>query len=284
MKRHSLLKAALAAALLLLPMSAIRARVGAGDEAVNQGNGAAEGKLQIPEKLPELWDLVLQKQSALGEIIRAKELDRVHGTAFEIRDLVQATPGKSGGLSADNWRKLNESVGQVVSTTKLLDEYAGGWDQAKVEEQAARLGKLLTHVASLYPPSSLGSGRAAAGPHGGAVVTSGAYRLELVAARGELSLFVLNPASQAVSADKMTAMAMAGPKAETYVPMEMAGDHFSGKLTVPKTGAIRVTVMVAAADQNLVGYFVVSDQGVTAEESAGEGHAAGSAGAFEHGR
>ena len=281
---HHLLKLPFAAALLMLPMGVLRAEDGAGQEAGAHEYGDAEGKLQIPEKLPDLWSLVLEKQYALEKIVRAKDLDRVRGTVFEIRDLVQAVPGKSGGLSADNWRKLNESVGQIESTIKLLDEHAGAWDQARVEEQAARLGKLLAYVTGLYPPGSLGSGRAAAGPHGGAMVTSGAYRLELVAARGELFLFVMNPADQVVSTGKMTAMAMAGPKAEAHVPMELVGDHFAGKLTVPKTGAIRVTVMVAATDQNLLGYFVVSDGGVTAEESVGEGHAAGSAGAYEQGK
>jgi hypothetical protein len=285
MKPHHLLMAALAAVLLLLlPTIAIRAEDSLRQETGRRGYGEAREKLQIPEKLPELWKLVLEKQAALSQIIRAKELDKVHEMAFQIRDLVQSVPGKSGGLSTDNLRKLNESVEQVESTTKLIVEYAGGWEQAKVEEQAVRLGELLARISNLYPAGSLGSGRAAAGPHGGAVVTSGAYRLELMAARGGLSLFVMDPASRTVSIDKMSAMAMAGPKAETHVALEAAGDHFAGRLVVPKTGAIRVTVMVASVSQDLVGYFVVSDQGVVEEERAGEGRVAEAGLAYGRGR
>jgi hypothetical protein len=262
-----LITALLAAAVPLLPRSAVRAEAGTGQE--------AEETLKIPEKLPELWNLVHDKQAALGEIINAKALDKVHVTAFQIRDLILAMPDKSHSLSADNQNKLNESAARVGDVAKLLDEYGDGGDQAKVQEQAARLGKLLTYVESLYPAGTLGSRRAVAGPHGGAVVTSGAYRLELVSAQGELSLFVLNPANQAAPIEKMTAMAMAGAKAETHVALQAAGDHFTGKFTVPKTGSILVNVTVSSADQNLEGHFVVSEKGVMAQASAGEGHKAG---------
>ena len=265
MKLHHMLLTALAAALSLLPMSAVRAEESTGHEAEKPGHGETEEKLQIPEKLPDLWTLVLQKQATLGQIIKAKELDKVHVTAFQIRDLVQAMPGKSGSLSAENQKKLNESAGRVADVAKLLDEYGDGAEQAKVEEQAGRLGKLLAYVASLYPVGALGSGHAAAGPHGGAVVTSGSYRLELVAAQGGLTLFVMNAANQTVPIDKMSAMAMAGPRAETHVPLERAGDHFIGKLTVPKAGSTLVNVMVASGDQNFEGSFVVSEKGVAVQ-------------------
>jgi hypothetical protein len=262
MKLHIVLLTGLTAVLLtaavsLLPRSAVRAEAGTGQE--------AEETLKIPEKLPELWNLVHDKQAALGEIINAKALDKVHVTAFQIRDLVLAMPDKSHSLSADNQKKLNESVARVGDVAKLLDEYGDGGDQAKVEEQAARLGKLLTYVESLYPVGALGAKRAAVGPHGGAVVASGSSRLELVTAKGELSLFVLNPANQAVPIDKMTAMAMAGAKAETHVPLQAVGDHFTGKFTVPKAGSILVNVTVSSAGQNIEGHFVVSDKGVTAK-------------------
>jgi hypothetical protein len=260
MKLRNLILTAMAA-LSLLPSAAVRAEEGTGHEADKPGHDETEETLQIPQKLPDLWTLVLQKQAALGEIIKAKELDKVHVTAFQIRDLVQAMPGKSGTLPAESLKKLSESAGRVADVAKLLDEYGDGGDQAKVEEQAGRLGKLLAYVAGLYPAGALGSGRAAAGPHGGVVVTSGSHGLELVAANGELTLFVLNAANQTVPTDKLSAMAMAGPKAETHVSMVAVGDHFVGKLAVPKGGTVAVNVMVSSADLNLDGSFVVSEKG-----------------------
>lgn len=265
MKLPFVIMTGLAAALSLVPISAPRAEEGAGHAAGKPGPGEAEERLQIPEKLSDLWNLVLEKQAALGEIIKAKELDKVHVAAFQIRDLVQTMPERTHVLPAELQKKLQESAGRIADVAKLLDEYGDGGDQAKVEEQTASLGKLLTYVESLYPAGALGSKKPAAGPHEGAVATSGSRRLELVVAKGELSLFVLNSANQAVPLDTMTAMAMAGAKAETHVPLQVAGDHFTGKLTVPKTGAILVNVTVSSAGQNLEGRFVVSEKGATAK-------------------
>jgi hypothetical protein len=75
----------------------------------------------------------------------------------------------------------------------------------------------------------------------------------------------MNAANQTVPIDKMSAMAMAGPRAETHVPLERAGDHFIGKLAVPKAGSTLVNVMVASGEQNFEGSFVVSEKGVAVQ-------------------
>ena len=285
MRNHRMLMNGLVALVILSPIGAARAGESEEKEAGEAGHAAAKATLQIPDKLPDLWYLVLEKQMKLDQIIAAKELDKVHVAAFEIRDLVQAMPGKTQGFSPESQKKLAESAGRVGDVAKLLDQYGDAADEAKTKDQAARLGTLIKYVESLYPKGALGSRRPAAAPHGGAVAGPGpSNRLELVATHGALSLYVLDSANRTLAIDKMKAVAEieVEGKEGTAVPLAAAGDHWTGAVTIPKGGSVILEVAVTSAGKRVEGHFVVSEKGAAVREGEEEGEEP-EAGEHEHG-
>lgn len=282
MRNHRTLVAGLAAFALLAPIGVARSS----EEAGEAGHAAAKETLQIPDKLPDLWYLVLEKQMRLDQIIAAKQLDKVHVAAFEIRDLVQAMPGKTQGFSAENQKKLAESAGRVGDVAKLLDQYGDAADEAKTKDQAARLGTLIKYIESLYPKGTLGDRRPAAAPHGGVIVGSApSNRLELVSTKGVLSLYVLDPAGRTLPIDKMKASAEVEVegKAGTAISLAAAGDHWTGTVTFPKGGSVILEVEVSSVGKSTHGRFVVSEKGAAAWEGKEEGGEKEEAGEHEHG-
>ena len=114
-----------------------------------------EGEAKIPATLGGIWGEVQEHQEQLEKIIADKKLDKVHVAAFEIRDMVNAMPAKSGKLDAEKLAKLKANVKFVESLAKRLDESGDANDQAATEANLKKLQGILKSIASLYPPEDL---------------------------------------------------------------------------------------------------------------------------------
>jgi len=119
------------------------------------GHGEKEKPAKAPDTLGGVWHAIKEKQSTLDQIIKDKKLDQVHKTAFAIRDLAKLLPDKSKDLSAENQKKLKDSVDRIAEIAKLLDQYGDANNQANTEAQDKRLDTLLDFVEKLYPADAL---------------------------------------------------------------------------------------------------------------------------------
>ena len=118
-------------------------------------HGHKEGKATIPNTVGGIWDEVKEHEEQLGKIISEQKLDKVHEVAFEIRDLVNAMPGKSKDLPADTLAKVKSNAKFVADLAKRLDESGDAKNQAGTESTFKKLQGILKTIASLYPPDAL---------------------------------------------------------------------------------------------------------------------------------
>lgn len=142
---------ALAAGLVVAPGSSI------GEEEHGSHHGMAEKAKPAagPETLGGVWQTVKARESDLSNLIRAKDLGKVHEVAFAIRDLVAALPEKSGQLSAEQQAKLRGNVKYVATLAERLDTTGDSKDQAGTEAGFKQLQSVLAAIEKLYPPGAL---------------------------------------------------------------------------------------------------------------------------------
>ena len=81
----------------------------------------------IPATAGEIFTAVDAKLADLDKTIAAKALDKVHATAFEIRDLLLALPEKTT-LSEPEKKALDASLGRIKQQAGLLDKYGDAGD------------------------------------------------------------------------------------------------------------------------------------------------------------
>jgi len=118
-------------------------------------------KTKIPNTAPEIWKEVLTQQEALSAIIKEKKLSEVHKTAFTIRDLVNALPGKSKELSAEKLERVQSAGKQVEKLASSLDETGDANDQPGTEANFKKLQGVLKLIEAQYPVGILGAKEAA---------------------------------------------------------------------------------------------------------------------------
>ena len=108
-----------------------------------------------PEMLAGVWQDVKARETELQGLIRAKELSKVHETAFAIRDLVAAMPAKSAQLGADQQKKLAGNVKFVATLAERLDTSGDAGDQTATEANFKQLQSVLKSIEALYPAEQL---------------------------------------------------------------------------------------------------------------------------------
>ena len=82
----------------------------------------------------------------LDKTIAAKALDKVHVTAFAIRDLLLTLPEKTGSLPAEGKNTLTASLGKIKQQAGLLDKYGDAGDLAQT---TAVFGKLKEEIVKI---------------------------------------------------------------------------------------------------------------------------------------
>ena len=110
---------------------------------------------KIPNSLGAIWHEVKEHQEELQNVIKAKQLAKVHEIAFHIRDLVNAMPAKSANLAAENLSKVKSYAKFVATLAGRLDESGDANDQAGTEENYKKLADILKNVEAQYPAGAL---------------------------------------------------------------------------------------------------------------------------------
>lgn len=123
--------------------------------AAEKGHAEKKEKVKIPGTLPAIWTAVQKERAALDAVIKAKNLKDVHHHAFAIRDLVNAMPGKSKMLSADDKKKLDKGVKTVAKLAADLDDAGDSNNQAKTEAGQKKLETVLKAIEAVYPKGAL---------------------------------------------------------------------------------------------------------------------------------
>ena len=106
-------------------------------------------QLAIPATPGEILAAVDAQLAELDKTIAAKALDKVHVTAFTIRDLLLALPEKTGDLAAPGKAALAAGLGKIKQQAGLLDKYGDAGDLAqttavfgKFKEEIARIKQI----------------------------------------------------------------------------------------------------------------------------------------------
>ena len=90
-------------------------------------------QVTIPTTVGEILAAVDGQVASLEKTIAANELDKVHVTAFEIRDLLLALPAKTSGLSGQGKTTLKSSLGKIKQQADLLDKFGDSKDLAQTK-------------------------------------------------------------------------------------------------------------------------------------------------------
>jgi hypothetical protein len=141
----------LAAGLLVVPGPIL-----AGEEDGAHREMPAKGKpVAGPETAGGILQAVKAREGELDNLIKAKELGKVHEVAFAIRDLVAGLPEKSGQLSAEQQAKLKGNVKYVATIAERLDAAGDAKNQGATEAGFKQLQSVLGAIEGLYPPEAL---------------------------------------------------------------------------------------------------------------------------------
>jgi hypothetical protein len=114
-----------------------------------------EEKTKIPDTIQAVWKDIHMHHMELADVVKSKELDKVHVHAFAIRDLVNALPDKSKDLPEDKLAKVKTNAKYVEDLAKRLDESGDGKDQAATEANLKKLDGILKTLEAQYPPDAL---------------------------------------------------------------------------------------------------------------------------------
>ena len=134
MKMKTLLAMGLCAAIGFTGLTATTASAQEGHE-----HKAGE-KAKIPDTVEGIWKEIHEHHAELKEIVEKKQLEKVHETAFEIRDLAKALVPKA---PADKKTQVEGTVKNIAKLAEDLDASGDAKDQAKTEANLKKLDGLL---------------------------------------------------------------------------------------------------------------------------------------------
>ncbi len=105
-----------------------------------------EAKVQIPDTVDGIWKEIKMHHQELADVIKAKELSKVHEHAFAIRDLVKALPAKT---NPEHKKPIELMVKKISQIATDLDKYGDAGDQAKTEANLAKMDDALKKTEDL---------------------------------------------------------------------------------------------------------------------------------------
>ena len=112
---------------------------------------AAEAPVVIPATAAEIWKAIDMHIKELHADIDKGVVRNAHQHAFAIRDLVQALPTHSAGLSPDAIAKVTEQSKFVDTLAKRLDETGDANDKPGTVANFTKLGGVLKTIRANYP-------------------------------------------------------------------------------------------------------------------------------------
>lgn len=104
-------------------------------------------KMKIPDTVEGIWKEIHEHHAELKEIVEKKQLEKVHETAFEIRDLAKALVPKA---PADKKTQVEGAVKNIAKLAEDLDKSGDGGDQAKTEANLKKLDGVLKVLSAQF--------------------------------------------------------------------------------------------------------------------------------------
>ena len=105
----------------------------------------------IPATLIGIWSLIDQKNSELGDIVRARDMDHVHHRAFSIRDLANALLGRTGRCASAPLQRLKDEAASVARLAEDLDRASDAGDGSALDAAYAKLQDELKALRTDFP-------------------------------------------------------------------------------------------------------------------------------------
>lgn len=112
---------------------------------------AAEASVVIPATAGEIWKAIDMHIKELHADIDKGVVKNAHEHAFAVRDLVQALPTHSTGLSPDAIAKVTEQAKFVATLATRLDETGDANDKPGTVANLAKLEGVLKTIRANYP-------------------------------------------------------------------------------------------------------------------------------------
>lgn len=137
--------AALATIFSLTAMPNVMAHEGKHDEMQEAKEMKKSGN--VSDTLKEIKD----HENHLQTLIQNGELEKVHETAFMIRNLAKVVQEKSEGLSPVDHNKVRYTVDEISKVAKRLNRYGDVDDKAKTLEEFGRLQTLIQTLEAQFP-------------------------------------------------------------------------------------------------------------------------------------
>ncbi|MDO9265439.1 MAG: hypothetical protein Q7U02_15830 [Desulfosalsimonadaceae bacterium] len=106
---------------------------GASTFAAQHKESTENSKVVIPATVNEIFSAVDTRVGELEKTIIANDLDKVHVTAFEIRDLLLALPEKPNTLTPEGKTALSSSLNKIKQQAGLLDKFGDSGDLAQTK-------------------------------------------------------------------------------------------------------------------------------------------------------
>lgn len=94
----------------------------------------AEKAATVPATVEDILASVDLQLTALNKVIIAKELDKVHVIAFEIRDMLVVLPQKRSDLPAQGKTALLASLNNIKQQATLLDKFGDSKNLAQTKK------------------------------------------------------------------------------------------------------------------------------------------------------
>jgi len=101
--------------------------------AIQGHESTGSSKVTVPATVAEILTAVDLQIADLEKTITANALDKVHVTAFSIRDLLLALPEKASALSPIGKATLTSSLSKIKQQAGLLDKYGDAGDLAQTK-------------------------------------------------------------------------------------------------------------------------------------------------------
>lgn len=101
--------------------------------------GLQIGERPEPKNVHEVFLQVDASTYVLEQVVLTNQLSKVHGVAFEVRDLLHFLPEKSQALSVEGQTSLTTSLKRIDQLASLLDKFGDAGDAAQTRQVLDKL-------------------------------------------------------------------------------------------------------------------------------------------------
>ena len=122
-----------------------------GEHGEHQGGAGHQSDAGIPKQVDDIAAELFSRDLLIQDLIAEGHLLKIHGPAFEAKDLSDAMAEKAGGLNEKDQKTLAAAVKRIGASAKLLDKYGDAEDADKTKSAYTTFGKAIQDIKHLFP-------------------------------------------------------------------------------------------------------------------------------------